>query len=277
MRLQVPVACLVLLWLSACGGGATAAPEVRPSSPQANNQRVVAGATVIDHGDGPKLCLGAVQTSLPPGCIGVPLDGWTWPKGSESSGGTRWGTYAVVGGYDGKRFSVTKTLDEDEAARHVRLDTPSDFGTRCPAPQGGWRALKPRRATEEDQERTFTTAERLPGYGTAWIDDQGHSAQRSVNNVINVRVTTDVDGAARTLRRVWGGSLCVTKAKHTDSELRKVADSLMGRPGAISAGAGIDNVAFEVVYDDGHLQRQLDGVYGAGLVLVASALQPYSG
>jgi hypothetical protein len=218
-----------------------------------------------------------VQLSSPIYCSGVPLVGWTWPKGSESSGGTRSGTYAVVGSYDGKRFSVTKTIGEAEAARYVRPDASPDFGTRCPAPKGGWRAPDPRRATEEDQDRVFTRAEQLPGYGTAWIDDQGHSAQRPVNNVINVLVTTDVDEATRTLRRVWGGALCVSKAKHTESELEKVADTLMSRPGALSCGPGDDQLKFDVIYDNGRLQRELDDTYGAGLVQVTSALQPYSG
>jgi hypothetical protein len=45
----------------------------------------------------------------------------------------------------------------------------------------------------------------------------------------------------------------------------------------LTAGTGRDRVDLEVVYDDGSLQRDLDNRFGAGLVVVASALRPYDG
>jgi hypothetical protein len=42
-------------------------------------------------------------------------------------------------------------------------------------------------------------------------------------------------------------------------------------------GTTIDLVSLEVIHDDGTLQRELDATYGAGLVVVASALKPYAG
>lgn len=71
---------------------------------------VRAQGLVLDDGSTPKLCLGAVAESAPPQCSGIPLEGWSWDgvDGSEDTGGTRWGTYAVYGTYDGESFAVTR-------------------------------------------------------------------------------------------------------------------------------------------------------------------------
>ncbi len=52
--------------------------------------------TVIDSGDGPELCLGAVMDSLPPQCSGpvangLDMEGWT-----EEASGVRWGEQTLV-------------------------------------------------------------------------------------------------------------------------------------------------------------------------------------
>lgn len=64
---------------------------------------------VLDDGESAKFCLGVVMESLPPQCIGVPLDAWKWDglAGVESSGNTRWGAYAVRGTYNGERLIMT--------------------------------------------------------------------------------------------------------------------------------------------------------------------------
>lgn len=71
---------------------------------------VVAQGTVMDVGGDVELCLGAVAESYPPQCGGVPIANWTWDgiDGSESSGDTTWGAYAVQGTYDGEEFAVTQ-------------------------------------------------------------------------------------------------------------------------------------------------------------------------
>lgn len=65
--------------------------------------------TVLDVDGDVQLCLGAVAESYPPQCTGVPLAGWTWDgiDGSETSGATTWGAYAVTGDYDGESMAVT--------------------------------------------------------------------------------------------------------------------------------------------------------------------------
>ncbi|MFF7292758.1 hypothetical protein ACFY9N_09520 [Microbacterium sp. NPDC008134] len=65
--------------------------------------------TVLDVDGDTQFCLGAVAESYPPQCTGVPLLGWSWDRvdGSETSGGTTWGAYAVTGQYDGESITVT--------------------------------------------------------------------------------------------------------------------------------------------------------------------------
>ena len=64
----------------------------------------------------PELCLGAVMESYPPQCHGVPLAGWDWettaPHEQADLDGqvTRWGTYAVTGGFDGSTLTVTDAV-----------------------------------------------------------------------------------------------------------------------------------------------------------------------
>lgn len=70
---------------------------------------VVGTGMVMDAGE-PELCLGPVAESYPPQCAGIPLEGWSWDgvEGFEESEGTRWGTYAVQGTYDGDSLTVTE-------------------------------------------------------------------------------------------------------------------------------------------------------------------------
>lgn len=64
---------------------------------------------VLDASGDVQLCLGAIMESYPPQCLGVPLDGWTWDgvEGSDDSGETTWGDYAVYATYDGERLTMT--------------------------------------------------------------------------------------------------------------------------------------------------------------------------
>ena len=111
----------VVLASSACSGdderavdtagtptpAASASPTDPPPLPVGEERTEV--NYVVDDGDGPVLCLGAVAESAPPQCTGVPLSGWDWadhPE-QEQTGGTRWGTFGVTGTFDGEVFAVT--------------------------------------------------------------------------------------------------------------------------------------------------------------------------
>ena len=136
-RAHVAATLLGLVLLSACsgdgdggtvsdpagsGGGAgsgsssgASAGEMPTSVPPPDGE-VVGVGTVMDMGQGdPELCLGAIAESYPPQCSGIPITNWDWAPvkdTSESSGTTRWGSYAVTGTYDGETFTVTQGADE---------------------------------------------------------------------------------------------------------------------------------------------------------------------
>lgn len=120
-RLSIAAASAVgLLLLSACatGPGSSAAPtsttvpsdqRLEDAHPDLPEGRVIGTGTVMDVAGDVQLCMGAIMESYPPQCDGVPLDEWTWEgvEGSETSGETTWGTYAVYATYDGERLTNT--------------------------------------------------------------------------------------------------------------------------------------------------------------------------
>jgi len=72
----------------------------------------VAGlGTVYDVGGAVALCLGAVaESSEPPQCGGPAIEGWDWTGVDDvrSAEGARWGTYIVLGTWDGEQMTVTQ-------------------------------------------------------------------------------------------------------------------------------------------------------------------------
>jgi hypothetical protein len=240
--------------------------------------------TVLDDGKGPQLCLGAVAESYPPQCGGPVLVGWSWDDHSgdfDEASGVRWGSFAVTGTFDGTEFtpSAIVPLDQYHAPAPAADD---DLSTPCPEPEGGWRVLDPERTTEATMDATFERARHLPGYANAWMDQSRNPDQDAGMNdpayvTVNVQVTRDVDGARAALRDVWGGALCVTSARRTESELHQVQERLTKLPGMLSSSSGFDHVDVEVVHDDGSLQAWADAAYGPGLVRISSALVPASG
>ncbi|WP_243056715.1 hypothetical protein [Nocardioides sp. SR21] len=108
-----------LLVLTGCGsdGGAVATdpppPAVPTSIPAAPGKVWTYNiATVMDTGS-PELCLGPIMESYPPQCSGQPISGWDWAdhKGTyDESQGTRWGSYAVGGTWDGETFTYSDAV-----------------------------------------------------------------------------------------------------------------------------------------------------------------------
>lgn len=125
--LRAPAACALALLLTGCGSTSTpsagtppAAASSIPAPPAAVPAApgpVTGQGTVIEVSDGgPELCLGPVRESYPPQCEGIPLSGWDWPtagvqdESGTGGGRTRWGTYAVTGGFDGTTMTVTASV-----------------------------------------------------------------------------------------------------------------------------------------------------------------------
>lgn len=222
---------------------------------------------VIQDGDAiPRLCF-VVRQSLPPQCgSGIDLRGWDWAAVThETQGSTRWGEYNVVGTYD-TAFTLRQT--PTPAAEGSPEPRPAPAAP-CPAPDGGWRVLDPTKVAATDQQATAKAAAALDGFGGIWVAEP--------HSVLTVAVTTDLSGAETTLRRTWGGPLCVTTAQHTAAELAAIAESLT-EPAAdtLSITTAAGRVELTVVVDrDGAVQKDLDNRYGAGTVTVASMLRPF--
>ncbi|WP_457207883.1 hypothetical protein [Nocardioides sp. P5_C9_2] len=235
--------------------------------------------TVLDDGDGPELCH-AVADSLPPQCEGVPMADWVWADHPEheDQAGVRWGSFALTGTFDGTTFAVT---DAVPAALYDALaEEPEPLpGTPCEPPDGGWGVEDPAKATPAAMDATFTEATRLPGFGGAWMDTSRDpsSTNDPTKVIINVAVTEDAEGAEARLRETWGGALCVSPARYTETELNEVSMELQRLPGVLSTYAADDVVHADVLSDDGSLQAWADEEYGAGRVEVTAALLPVEG
>jgi hypothetical protein len=96
---------LMLLAGCAAGGPSGDAPTHTVGAQGRRYQTTITVLQSRDHG--PELCLGAVWTSHPPQCRGLPITNWRWDqvKGHQTAGGTTWATYHLVGTYDGTWFT----------------------------------------------------------------------------------------------------------------------------------------------------------------------------
>ncbi|CAM3676284.1 hypothetical protein [Nocardioides zeicaulis] len=224
--------------------------------------------TVIDGGQGPEMCLGAVAESAPPQCSGPALADFDWGQvGAQEAAGVRWGSYALTGTWDGTTFTVTDAIP---AALYDAAAAPEVGGLK-PACEGAV-ATDPSRATPEDMDATLAAASALPTYATAWLSGQ----------TISVAVTGDAEAAEAAeaeLRTTWGGLLCVTTVQRTDADLNAVNQELQAALSdrlLTSGSTAPDSLDAEVVYDDGSIQDWADTTWGDGLVRVTSALLPAS-
>ena len=247
--------------------------------------------TVLDDGEGPELCLGAMAASYPPQCGGPSVIGWDWNwyvGQFEEAAGVRWGLFTLTGTYDAGADAFTAI----EVVNGTDYEWPevdvTDFSTPCPEPEGGWRVLDESKARFEAMNAAFELAQRIDGYATAWMDQSPNPAVKSgaaegsemlmndpLLTIVNVRVTGDPRAAEAELREVWGGMLCVTQASRAAAELQAIQSEIMSStPGVLSAGEnGISGtVEVTLVYDDGTLQDRFDVEYGPGVVRVTSSL-----
>ena len=237
------------------GGAPTPVPE--------GEVRTGGLVTVLDSGEGPEMCLGAVAESYPPQCGGPALADFDWGDvGSEEAAGVRWGSYALTGTYDGSTFTVTDAIP---AALYDTMaqPEPEPLAAACDQPT----TTDTAKATPEDLDATLAAASALPSYAAAWL----------TGNTINVAVTEDPEAAEAELRRTWGGMLCVTTVERTDADLNRVNQELQAALGdqlLTSGSTSPDSLDAQVVYDDGSVQEWADATYGEGLVRISSALVP---
>ena len=219
--------------------------------------------TVLDDGQGPQLCLGAVAESYPPQCGGPAVADFEWGDvGAEEAGGVTWGSYALTGTYDGTTFTVTDAIP---AALYDAMAEP-ETGALEPACDDAT-TTDTKKVTPQDLDATLAAASALPTYATAWLS----------GNTINVAVTGDPEGAEAELRKTWGGMLCVTTVERTEADLNAINQELqvaLGEQLLTSGSFAPDSLDAQVVFDDGSIQEWADATWGEGLVRVSSALEP---
>jgi hypothetical protein len=275
----------VLVAAAGCARGAAAdgvaATEPRPAPSPENlvpddyKGRFEVRATVLENQNhGPQLCTG-VADSLPPQCSGPDIAGWKWPSGTyESAVQSKWGLYVLTGTFDGKTFTLTQPPQPPTADPVVPRSGP-DFTSPCPVPAGGWKATDPAKATSEAMEQVNELVQHEPDYGGLWIDEPAAALDPTPHNdprrlVLNVTFTKDLDKHRAQIRKIWGGALCVSPARHSDAELRRIQDEIV-QAGDVN-GAGADGTTGTVTVDvlvarEGR-QRELDAKYGAGTVIL---------
>jgi hypothetical protein len=291
MRSIVPIVVVPLAaFLTACGTagpdagdaprGGDEPPTVSTSDP--NQLYGVSGTVLEDRSHGPMLCLGAVLTSLPPQCGDVPIANWDWDavEGEEIASGTTWGTYHVVGRYDGKAFAVTEVgpYRDDPTS-----DNDGDFTSPCPEPEGGWTGLD--HATQQDDGRAHAYARSQPDYVTSWVTHLDPAELEFSPVIANFVFTSDVERHEAEIRKVWSGPLCVVQrdvpTARELSRIRKEAEAGLGEFGLRmlwSHGPGVEPVIeIGVIVDrEGKAQAALDARYGPGVVRLIPALKPVS-
>ncbi len=297
MRRSVAAAVLVTLTLAGCGdtvvGAVPEEPPAPSTAPDGEGGKLVptgydgrfrVTAIVLEApGEGPELCLGGVNESLPPQCGGPAVIGWDWDAvEAESAAGTTWGSYTVTGAFDGESFALTEPAAAPEPRTGEDPDAP-DFSSPCPEPEGGWAPVDPELATQEASDQATTLAAASDGYGGAWIDQQvpddeptEANANDPANYVLNVTTTGDTAELERRLREVWGGSLCVSPALRTEAELRRIQDELVDEPGHLFSGVDIfsGTVELGVAVATEERQQELDEQHGTGVVRLVGQLDP---
>jgi len=269
---------ILLLLLGACGD--PPADPADPGSPEPG--RYEADGTVLkslDHGA--ELCLGGIAESYPPQCSGLPIPNWDWSEveGEESASGTTWGTFHVLGTYDGSAFTVLEVgAYEPPASGSV------DFTAPCAEPVGGWVSVDHARATDADLQAVMHAAESEPDSAGFWIDyvDEPSESTPDGRIIAIAAFTGDREGHEADLRELWGGPLCVTQHARTQAELNRIQEELGGEVGASlgiettwSSGNVVDNrVEVGVVVAGEEVVAAVDDRYGAGAVLLVPALEP---
>ena len=267
-------------------GSACADPPAEPAGPSSGSDqtRYQGDVFVLDEPDrGPVMCVGGVAESLPPQCEGIPIVGWDWSavQGEETASNTTWGSFHVVGTYDGDTFSVLDAgPSQVERSRGDPVDTP------CPEPDGGWTAPDPTKASENDLLDLLRAVQDAPDFAGFWIDYVEEPFMEGpiepAGIIANVAFTTNVDPHAAGIREIWGGPICLVQHERTYEELRRIqrelSDGAAAELGLEVTGSGVsqqDNrVEVGVVVASEAALAAIDDRYGEGTVLLMPELEP---
>lgn len=265
--------------LTACGEASEG-----PTADNRDQMYEATGLVLEDPKGGPELCLGIVQESLPPQCEGIPLERWQWGdvEDEENAAGTTWGTFYLVGGYDGNVFTVheaeTPKQEQEQEPDTDPIDTP------CPEPEGGWVATDPERATHEHVVDAQREVSRAPDFSGLWIDyynepPGGFDEEDPGDIILNVAFTGDLEEHERELRELWGGPICVTQHEHTLQELEQIQSGFPAEEFDLEdLGSNINvvegTVEITVIAIDAETAAEIEDRYGEGVVTIDARLKP---
>jgi hypothetical protein len=276
------------LWERSTSPPSVGAPtQAAPSRPRYQTTSMVLQSR--DHGS--ELCLGDVADSFPPLCRGVPITNWRWDqvKGQQAAGGTTWGTYHLVGTYDGTSFTVIRVnppqpppTPQPSAAERFKDEPKSP----CSEPKGGWPVPDPARRSERYLDPVTRAARAQPDFAGLWLSylkPMGHNVAEDPGEfVLNLAFTGELARHQAQLRPLWGGRLCITRQQRSYRQLLRIQHELQGTVGTelglrvLSTGIVEDAnaVNLQVVVLDTQTRKAIDARYGAGAVQATAALTP---
>jgi hypothetical protein len=162
--------------LAACGDDETsvssgAGGTAGSTTTIGHETRYEATTTVLESTDhGPQLCLGGVAESYPPQCGGPDVLGWDWNdvEGEESASGTTWGSYRVVGTWDGEALALTEPPSPPEGPGPGADELPPGSTSLPPSEP-------PAVAPDELDDIRAEVEEELGEFLYSWVDEvAGH-------------------------------------------------------------------------------------------------------
>jgi hypothetical protein len=227
------------------------------------------GIVIEARGGDAHLCLGGYQPMLPPACGGLPITNWSWDqaKGEQSLAGVTWGSYRVVGTYDGKAFTLTEPPSIPEP-RTIFDDEPPP----CPTPGVSSSSVEGSGANEGHLSTAVAFARQLPGFAGLWIGE---------GRLLNVAFTDALDRREVEIRERWSGPLRIFRHARTLRELRAIQAQFSSgvRPFGfdvllVSVSEPRNHVLVYAVLADDPTRSAIEARYGREAVVVKSALVP---
>jgi hypothetical protein len=274
---------LVLLTLVGCAESDPRGPEADATGAgdQTVTDRYQGDGMVLQRRDAPaELCLGPIATSYPPQCGGIPIANWDWDavKNEDRASGTTWGSYHVVGTYDGTSFTLEQAGDSFPSEN----DPTDPFASPCLEPGGGWAATDATRTSEQDRLAAVKAAEDQPDHTASWIDyidPDPSDPEHPGAYVLVLGFTGDLERHRSEAAALWGGPLCVFQQSRPLSELKRIQrglEQITAETDTGHLGSYIDvmrnQVSLQTIVATPELEAALATRFGEGSVRIEPAL-----
>ncbi|MEM9611121.1 MAG: hypothetical protein AAGA99_27185 [Actinomycetota bacterium] len=257
--------------------------------------RWMVSGTVIDEGDGPRVCF-AVLTSLPPQCGGGPrlLDfDWDAIDGEERSGDVTWvsGVRLVVTTTGSAPAEEVRFLGEASASAFVPGDSAA-LVPMCETPAGGWQPDDPTRVSRVRFDAAIAAARALDGHASAAVarivplgefpeDEEAQQrwldlAEDITNDIVAIRHVGDPAPVVDAVRAHWGGPVCVLPADFSDAEGQDAASRVPLDPNVLGLGIGswFDGLQLSIAFADGAATEGLDRTLAPGMLTTFVWMRP---